>query len=95
MNVYIQDTWKLTNRLTLNYGVRWEFYTPISERAKRTAGLQIVNGVQKYVVNPQPAYQKQWNGWGPRVQVAWQAAKNLQAHAGGGITVIPLKSLAG
>lgn len=50
----------------------------------------MVNGVQRYVVNPQPGYRTQWNGWGPRVQIAWQASKNLQAHAGGAITVIPL-----
>ena len=89
MNVYVQDAWKLTSQLMLNYGLRWELYTPISERARRTAGLQLANGIQKYVVNPQPAYLKQWNGWGPRVQLAWQAAKNLQVHAGAGITVIP------
>jgi len=89
VNAYVQDTWKLTGRVTLNYGLRWEMYTPISERARRTAGLQLANGVQKYVVNPQPGYTKQWNGWGPRVQLAWQAAKNLQIHAGGGITLIP------
>ena len=90
MNVYFQDTWKLSSNLTLNYGLRWELYTPLSERAKRTAGLQMVNGVQRYVVNPQPAYRTQWNGWGPRVQIAWQPSKNLQVHAGSGITVIPL-----
>ena len=90
MNVYFQDMWKLTSNLTLNYGLRWELYTPLTERARRTAGLQIVNGIQNYVVNPQPGYRKQWNGWSPRVQLAWQARKNLQVHAGGGITVIPL-----
>ena len=89
VNAYIQDTWKLTSRFTLNYGLRWELYTPISERARRTAGLQLENGIQKYVVNPQPAYLKQWNGWGPRVQFAWQVVKNFQVHAGGAITVIP------
>jgi len=89
MNIYVQDTWKLTSRLTLNYGMRWELYTPISERARRTAGLQLANGVQNYVVNPKPAYLKQWNGWGPRVQLAWQSTRNLQVHAGGSITVIP------
>lgn len=90
MNVYFQDTWRLTSRLTLSYGLRWELYTPLSERAKRTSGLQMVNGVQRYVVNPQPGYRKEWDGWGPRVQLAWQATKNLQAHAGGALTIIPL-----
>jgi hypothetical protein len=89
INGYIQDAWKLTPRFTLNYGVRWELYTPISERDRRTAGFNYANGVQQYVVNPQPGYRTEWTGWGPRVQVAWQPRPNLQLHAGGAITVIP------
>ena len=58
----------MTPRLTLDYGLRWELYTPIVERAHRTAGFLTVNGAQEYVVNPQPGYRTDWNGWGPRVQ---------------------------
>ncbi len=89
VDAYFQDTWKATSRLTLDYGIRWELYTPISERARRTAGFEYINGVQQYVVNPQPGYRTEWKGWGPRVQAAWQISSNFQAHAGGGITVIP------
>jgi hypothetical protein len=89
VDAYVQDTWKVTPRFTLDYGVRWEVYGPITERAKRTAGFQYTNGKQEYVVNPQPGYQTNLTGWGPRIQAAWQAAGNLQVHAGGGITVIP------
>ena len=89
VNAYFEDAWKVTNRFTLSYGVRWEVYTPISERARRTAGFLSVNGTQEYVVNPQPGYRTNWNGWGPRVQAAWQVSDKLQAHAGGAITVIP------
>ncbi len=39
VNFYLQDTWKISNRLVLDYGLRYEVYWPITERAKRTAGL--------------------------------------------------------
>ncbi len=91
VNAYFQDAWKLSSQFTLNYGLRWELYTPITERARRTAGFLDVNGKQEYVVNPQPGYRTEsgWKALGPRVQAAWQATKNLQLHAGGAVTVIP------
>lgn len=88
-SIWAQDSWKVTRRFTLDYGLRWEMYTPITERAHRTGGFRTVNGVQQYVVNPQPGYKTNWNGFGPRVQMSWEATNNLTAHAGGGITVIP------
>jgi hypothetical protein len=88
-SAFAQDTWKITNRFTLDYGLRWEIYTPITERAKRTSGFLRVDGKQEFVVNPQPGYKTDWNGWGPRVQTTWQISRDFQVHAGGGITIIP------
>ena len=88
-NAWVQDTWKVTPRLSIDYGLRWEVYTPISERAHRTAGFQNRSGSPAYVIDPQPGYSTNKNGWGPRVQTVWQVTRSLQAHAGGAITVIP------
>ncbi|MCX6623798.1 MAG: TonB-dependent receptor, partial [Acidobacteria bacterium] len=33
---YFQDDWKLTPKLTLNLGLRWEFETPLTERFNRS-----------------------------------------------------------
>ncbi len=90
---YFQDTWKVTDSLTLDAGLRYELYTPITERAKRTSGFGYPDGlqspVQDYVINPQPGYRFNLNGWGPRVQVSWAASKDLRFNIGGAITTIP------
>jgi hypothetical protein len=86
---YVQDTWKVTPSLTLDYGVRWDLYTPISERAHRTSSIRTVNGTQEFVINPQPGYQTNYLAFEPRIQAAWQVMNNLQVHVGGSIMAIP------
>ena len=75
--------------MTLDYGLRWELYTPITERAHRTSTVITANGTQEYVINPQPGYKTSWHAWEPRVQISWQATPKLSGHAGGSIMTIP------
>jgi len=88
--LYLQDTFKITPRITLDYGLRYEVYAPITERARRTSGLLYTPaGEQEYVANPQPGYRLQWNSVAPRVQIDWRVRNTLHLHAGGGLTTVP------
>ncbi len=93
LNFFVEDTWKISDRLVLDYGLRYELYWPISERADRTAGVDFTTGPngpqQEYLINPQPGYRLTGNDWGPRLRISWLAAQKLWIRVGGAIMTVP------
>ena len=96
-NFYFEDAWRATPRLTVSYGLRYEVNSRIAEATKRTSLPEFfANGERTsywnhqanmlFVVNPQPPYQFDWNGWGPRLAVDYSLSKNTVVHAGAAIT---------
>ena len=89
-NAYFQDSWKVSQRLLLNYGLRYEIDSPFREPDKRTSVPVLVGGLpgSEMIINPQPLYKLDKNGWGPRVSVEWRATEKTVLRAGGGITTL-------
>jgi len=99
-NFYFQDAWKATPKLTVSYGLRYEVNSRIHEATKRTSlafflgpdGKTVPygdrNAKQEIVINPQPPYDQDWYGWGPRLAVDYAATKKTVLHAGGSITTL-------
>ncbi|HEV2101986.1 MAG TPA: TonB-dependent receptor [Candidatus Acidoferrum sp.] len=97
---YFQDAWKATQKLSINYGLRYEVNSRIKEANHRTSVATPVGpdgkpsdfltpgATQDFLYNPQPIYPLDRNGWGPRVAVDYALAKKTTLRAGGAITTI-------
>ena len=101
-NFYFQDAWRATPQLTINYGLRYEVNSRIHEATKRTSNPVFLGADGKPVdyrdrtaqqillINPQPPYNQDWNGWGPRLGLDYAFGAHTVLHAGGAInTILP------
>jgi hypothetical protein len=70
---YAQDEFKVTPQLTLNIGLRYEFYTVSHEILNRSAVLDIA-GCGGFCPKGTPYYDANPYDFGPRIGVAWAPA---------------------
>ena len=76
LGAFVQDDWRITPRLTLNYGLRWQLFTPIYEVGNRMTNFGEYTGqIELAGVNGNSrALYNQYNGIAnflPRVGLAW------------------------
>ncbi len=64
---YAQDSWRWTDRLTVNLGVRWDYFGVIYE----ANGLFTLYDPTKGLVPRDPLYDKDFNNFSPRLSIAW------------------------
>jgi hypothetical protein len=96
-SAYIRDRWNVTPRLTLDYGVRWEYF-PFPGRNDR--------GLERYLpetnkvelcgvggVSGNCDVQLSKKMFSPRIGIAWRATNTFVVRTGYGITTDPYEGL--
>ncbi len=87
---FAQDQFRLRPNLTITYGVRWEYFGPISEKNNLLSNFpgpfgpnSLLETVGKGGLSS--AYNRDLNNFGPRIGVAWNPFANTTVRAGYGI----------
>ena len=86
IGAYFQDDWKLSPKLTLNLGLRWQLFTPIYEVGNRETNVEEYTGKIELagVGGVSSAMYNQYNGIAnflPRVGLAWNPIKDTVLRA--------------
>ncbi|HKE29429.1 MAG TPA: TonB-dependent receptor [Bryobacteraceae bacterium] len=96
---YVQDDFKVTPKLTLNLGLRYEFATPQYERDNLLANFDPVNDSMIYASNGslynRALVHPDRNNWAPRLGLAYQVAPKTLIRAGYGISYVQFNRMGG
>jgi carboxypeptidase family protein len=84
---YAQDEWHASQNFTVNYGMRYDYYTPLTEADNLIVKFNIDTGVID--PNTTPLYTSKTNNFQPRVSMSYAPGSKTAIKAGFGIMVGP------
>jgi hypothetical protein len=103
---YVQDDYKVSQKLTLNLGLRYSFETPRTERYDRATrqfcftcasplqvpGMDLKGGLTFVGIdgNPRGIYENDSNNFAPRIGLAYRVRENLVVRTGYALYYIPV-----
>jgi hypothetical protein len=85
---FVQDTWRATNRLTVNLGLRYDLFTPLTERYNRQSDFLLKSGT--LALAGQSGYSAsilntQTHDFSPRIGLAYRAGEKTVIRAAYGL----------
>ncbi len=87
LGLYAQDIWRVNNRLTLNYGLRWDYFTPVTSPKK--GGLANFDPNTGYIllaglgdVSNSADVETPLRDFAPRIGFAFKLTQNTVIRAG-------------
>jgi len=100
IGLYAQDTWKITKRLTLNYGLRWDYFMPLSDVQNNILGFfpgtqsTVFPGAPPDILYPgdpgtpnKALVYPDYNNFAPRLGFAWDMLGNAKLVMRGGFGI--------
>ncbi len=103
--LYVQDDYRVTRKLTLNLGLRWDYQTPTTERYNRTTrgfaygapnplkvpGMNLTGGLLYAGVDglPRGVFDPDKADFGPRIGLAYNFTPKTVIRTGYALTYIP------
>jgi len=107
--LFFHDDWRVTRKLTLNLGLRWEYESPVTDRFDRfvrgfdpttvtnlgsPTGPRITGGLLFADSNNRLPHKRDLNNVAPRLGYAYQVGSKLVLRGGWGVTYDPTATVA-
>lgn len=94
-NFYIQDDWKVNDRLTINFGTRYEYDTPTRELNNKWTNFDIATGkllIAGFNTDEYTGVTADKNNFAPRLGFAFRLSRSTVIRGGAGIFYNPAGS---
>jgi Carboxypeptidase regulatory-like domain/TonB dependent receptor-like, beta-barrel len=91
LSPYAQDDWRVTKRLTINAGLRWDLVSPYIEKHNHWASLNLATGLLELAGqngNSRSLVNFDYDAIGPRLGLAYSLGPKTVIRAGAGLSYV-------